>query len=42
MGNGDGRIVVDPNGEDENGKSPLRIAIERGAPLDLILKMLDQ
>ena len=35
-------LVVDPNKEGKNGKNPLRIAIERGAPEDLIKKMLNR
>ena len=33
---------VDPNETDESGKNALRIAIENGSPIDLIIKLLDR
>ena len=38
---GDAKLV-DPNVQDEEGKNVLRIAIENGSPIDLIMKLLDR
>lgn len=39
-GGGDDKLV-DPNEQDNSGKNALRIAIEKGSPMDLITKLMD-